>query len=51
MRIIEKVFTPLLENNVTSLAELDTAEEEDEHPLYDTKKGRWRDGGKLNPKT
>lgn len=51
-RIVERVFTPLLENNVTqelNLSDPDT--EEDTPPSYDPTTGRHLDGGKLNPKT
>lgn len=51
-RIIEKVFYPLLENNVTpeGANESDTDESSSEIN-YDPKKGKWVDGGKLHPKT
>lgn len=48
-RIIEKIFTPLLENNVTE--EVHESEESEEEEInYDPKKGKWIDGGKMNPK-
>lgn len=49
-RIIEKVFHPLLENNVTESEESSDSEFEEEIN-YDPKKGKYIDGGKLNPKT
>jgi hypothetical protein len=49
-RVVEKVFTPLLENNVTNI-ENETESEEDEIENYDRTKGKWVDGGKLPPKT
>jgi hypothetical protein len=48
-RIIERIFTPLLENNVTQSAE--TTESEEEIENYDPKRGKYIDGGKLPPKT
>jgi len=45
-RIVEKVFAPLLENNVTE-SQSDT--EEETPPSFDN--GKFVDGGKLNPKT
>ena len=48
-RIIEKLFTPLLENNVTTEKE-ESEESEEEEINYDPKKGKWVDGGKMNPK-
>jgi Nucleolar protein,Nop52 len=52
-RIIEKVFDPILENNVTqseSENEGDTDESSSEIN-YDPRKGKYVDGGRLNPKT
>ena len=51
-RIIEKIFSPLLENNVTpdKQSESDTDESSSEIN-YDPKKGKYIDGGKLPPKT
>lgn len=52
-RILEKVFTPLLDNNVTPVDE-NSENETDESSTdinYDPKKGKWVDGGKLPPKT
>ncbi len=52
-RILEKVFHPLLDNNVTPAdesSENDTDESSSEIN-YDPKKGKWVDGGKLPPKT
>lgn len=52
-RIIEKIFNPLLENNIT-ITDEDTKEDEEEEEVvenYDPKKGKWIDGGKLPPKT
>ncbi len=50
MRIIERVFTPLLENNVTHKEEA-SSDSEEEVINYDPKKGKYIDGGKMNPKT
>lgn len=50
-RIIEKVFEPLLENNVTTQESETSSDEEEEVINYDPAKGRYIDGGKLNPKT
>ena len=53
-RIVEKVFGPVLENNVTPSNE-DEGDEDTEDSSseinYDPKKGKWVDGGKLHPKT
>jgi hypothetical protein len=49
-RVIEKVFEPLLENNITIL-ETSDSDEEEEVVNYDPKLGKYIDGGKLNPKT
>jgi hypothetical protein len=49
-RIIEKVLTPLLENNVTQ-HDKSSEDEEEEVVNYDPKKGKYIDGGKMNPKT
>jgi len=46
-RIVEKIFTPLLENNVTS--EVKEASESEEEEIDYSKK--WVDGGKLSKKT
>lgn len=54
-RIIEKVFTPLLENNITQQSnneESENSDDEDNKVInYDPKKGKYIDGGKLPPKT
>lgn len=49
-RIIEKVFEPLLENNVTNHAESSDSEDETTG-FYDHAKGKFIDGGKMNPRT
>lgn len=54
-RVLEKVFAPLLENNVTPM-ESDQRQEDDTDESsseinYDPKKGKYVDGGKLPPKT
>ena len=53
-RIIEKVFEPLLENNVTPENKEGSEGETDDSSSeinYDPKRGKWVDGGKINPKT
>ena len=52
-RIIERVFEPLLENNVTQPSKEDEAEEEEETYTYnyDPSKGKFIDGGKMHPRT
>ena len=53
-RIIEKVFEPLLENNVTPDNKDSSEGETDDSSSeinYDPKKGKYVDGGKLPPKT
>jgi hypothetical protein len=55
LRIVEKIMTPILENNIT-IPEQDSDEEEDAknaEPInWDKNKGdTWVDGGKLPPKT
>jgi hypothetical protein len=53
-RIEDKVFGPLLENNVTPDNKSDGEEDTDDSSSeinYDPKRGRWVDGGKLHPKT
>jgi len=49
--MIERVFEPLLENNITQLEASDSDEEEEQVVNYDPKNGKYVDGGKLNPKT
>jgi hypothetical protein len=46
-RIVDKIFTPILENNVTR-EEKESSEEEEEEVDYSKK---WVDGGKLSSKT
>lgn len=51
-RIIEKVFEPLLENNVTTHP--DSSDSEDEnggYANYDYVNKKFLDGGKMNPRT
>jgi hypothetical protein len=43
-------LTPLLENNVTQ-HDKSSEDEEEEVVNYDPKKGKYIDGGKMNPKT
>jgi hypothetical protein len=51
-RIVEKVFYPLLENNITPKGESEGETDESSSEVnYDPKKGKWIDGGKLPPKT
>lgn len=54
-RLDEKVFSPLLENNITPEAKGSDDEDTDESSTeinYDPKLGKkWVDGGKLHPKT
>ena len=51
-RIVEKVFHPLLENNVTPSKEDEGDTDESSQEInYDPKKGKYIDGGKLPPKT
>jgi len=52
-RIIDKIFIPLLENNVTSSQESEKEDEseEEEEINYDKNRGKWVDGGKLHPRT
>jgi ribosomal RNA-processing protein 1 len=53
-RITEKVFAPMLENNVTPTGDTSSNEDTDDGSQevnYDPKKGKWVDGGKLPPKT
>lgn len=53
-RIVEKIFDPILENNVTPEAQQAENEDTDDSSAevnYDPKKGKWVDGGKLPPKT
>nr|AAF25621.1 unknown protein [Sterkiella nova] len=50
-RILEKVFEPLLENNVTQPETSENEDSEDETYNYDATKGKTYDGGKMNPKT
>jgi hypothetical protein len=52
-RIIEKIFEPLLENNVTRKEESSSSSDEEETYVYnyDPSKGKYIDGGKLHPRT
>ena len=51
-RLREKVFAPLLENNVTpEEKEQEDTDDSSAEINYDPKKGKWVDGGKLPPKT
>lgn len=52
-RIVEKVFEPLLENNVTPENKESDGETDDSSSEvnYDPKLGKYVDGGKLPPKT
>ncbi len=52
-RIVEKIFEPLLENNVTPDNKESEGETDDSSSEvnYDPKKGKYVDGGKLPPKT
>jgi hypothetical protein len=53
-RIIERIFSPILENNITILNDEDSEnkdEDQNEEINYDPKLGKWVDGGKLPPKT
>ena len=52
-RIVEKVFEPLLENNVTPDNKESDGETDDSSSEvnYDPKLGKYVDGGKLPPKT
>jgi len=52
-RIQEKIFSPLLENNITPSGESseDDTDESSSEVNYDPKKGKYVDGGKLPPKT
>ena len=52
-RIVEKVFDPLLENNVTPDNKESDGETDDSSSEvnYDPKLGKYVDGGKLPPKT
>lgn len=50
-RILEKVFEPLLENNVTQPETSDNEESEEETYNYDPSKGKYIDGGKMHPRT
>ena len=52
LRVIEKIFAPLLENNVTQSHENEKEEEEEDEVInYDPQRGKWVDGGKLHPRT
>jgi len=46
-RIKERIFIPILENNVTQ----DMEESSDEDDKNEEQEGKWVDGGKLPPKT
>jgi hypothetical protein len=52
-RILEKVFSPLLENNITpdDASKEDDTDDSSPEINYDPKRGKWVDGGKLPPKT
>lgn len=53
-RILEKVFSPLLENNITpdNAPSEDDTDESSSEINYDPNRGtKWVDGGKLPPKT
>lgn len=54
-RIEEKVFHPMLDNNVTPVtqdgASGDDTDDSSSEINYDPKRGKWVDGGKLPPKT
>jgi hypothetical protein len=52
-RLEEKVFSPLLDNNITPENKSDEEDTDDSSSEinYDPKLGKWVDGGKLHPKT
>lgn len=50
-RIIDKIFLPLLENNVTEEVKSESSEEDYDNINYDPNLGKWVDGGKLHPRT
>ena len=54
-RIEEKIFSPLMENNITPQGDGNSASDDTDDSSseinYDPKKGKWVDGGKLPPKT
>ncbi len=52
-RILEKVFSPLLENNITpeNASSEDDTDDSSSEINYDPKLGKYVDGGKLPPKT
>jgi hypothetical protein len=52
-RLEEKVFAPILDNNITPEGDKSDDETDDSSSEinYDPKRGKWVDGGKLHPKT
>ena len=52
-RIKDKIFLPLLENNITpTIKESDSSEDENEDSkINDKKEFEWADGGKMSKKT